>query len=257
MTYCVAMTVPEGLVFVSDSRTNAGVDQLATYSKMHQLLCTGERTFVLLSSGNLGTTQGVLSLLERDIKSGMLPNLATVPTLEEAAECIGIASTTEQHKHHEARKSLDGFMPEASFILGGQIRGSQPGLFLIYPEGNYVRATDTAPYLQIGETKYGKPILERAIGETVSLDTAARVALISMDSTLRSNATVGPPVELLMYQKDSMTSGVHYSFDQDDPYWVEMRRTWTETMRSAFARLPELPQHSDSPASVTRLDPKR
>jgi putative proteasome-type protease len=257
MTYCIAMTVDEGLVFVSDSRTNAGVDQLGTYSKMHQLLCNGERTFILLSSGNLGTTQGVLSNLDRDIKSGMLPNLATVPTLEEAAECIGIASTTEQQKHHQARKDLDGFKPGASFILGGQIRGSAPGIFLIYPEGNFVRATQTAPYHQIGEAKYGKPILERSLGEPVSLDTAARIGLISMDSTLHSNATVGPPIELLMYHTDSLGAGVHHTFNQDDPYWSEMRRTWTDNMRAAFARLPPLPEADQPSATVTRIDPNR
>ena len=235
MTYCVAMTVPEGLVFVSDSRTNAGIDQLATYSKMHQLLCTGERTFVLLSSGNLGTTQGVLSLLERDIKSGMLPNLATVPTLEEAAECIGIASTTEQHKHHEARKSLDGFMPEASFILGGQIRGSDPGLFLIYPEGNFIEATNDTPYLQIGEHKYGKPILDRVVTPQTTLSDATKAVLLSMDSTVRSNLSVGMPLDLVVIEKDACKVTESRRIDEGDTVFREMSAAWSIALKDAFS----------------------
>jgi putative proteasome-type protease len=257
MTYCISMAVPEGLVFASDSRTNAGIDQLGTFSKMHRLLCNGERTFILLASGNLGTTQGVLAALERDVNSGMLPNLATVPTLEEAAECIGLASTTEQQKHHQARKELDGFIPGASFIFGGQIRGAPPGIFVIYPEGNFVRATSSAPFHQIGETKYGKPIVERILGSELTLEMAARLALVSMDSTMRGNAAVGPPVELLLYHADSLGQGVHYAFAADDPYWAELTRTWANNIRLAFDGLPGLPADGSGLATVTQLDPQR
>jgi putative proteasome-type protease len=251
MSYCVAAIVDEGLAFVSDSRTNAGVDKLGTYSKMHRFFGDGERMFVLLSAGNLATTQGVIKNVERDIKSGTQPNLATVADLEEAAECVGLASVEEQKKY---RGPTENFVPEASFILGGQIRDQAPGIFMIYPQGNFVRSSAAAPYLQIGETKYGKPILDRIITHETSLRDALKCALVSMDSTMRSNATVGPPIELLIYEVDSFSKGLHYELGEDHPYLIALRDGWSERINAAFKALPDLPDLSSPLASVTRID---
>lgn len=251
MTYCVAALVDDGLVFVSDSRTNAGVDKLGTYSKMHRFFGDGERMFVLLSAGNLATTQGVVTNLERAIKSGTQPNLATVVDLEEGAECVGLASVEEQKKH---RGPTESFVPEASFIFGGQIRGERPSIFVVYPEGNFVRASAASPYLQIGEVKYGKPILDRIINSDTSLRDALKCALVSMDSTMRSNATVGPPIELLIYQTDMLSKGTHYVLEENHPYLIALRDGWNQRINEAFKALPDLTEIDAPLASVTRID---
>lgn len=253
MTYCIGIAVADGLVFVSDSRTNAGIDHISTHSKMHRYFGDGERSFVLLSAGNLATTQGVLTALERDIKSGNQPNLATVADLEEAAECIGHASTEEQKKHHRVRAEGDEFLPEATFIFGGQIAGERPAIFIIYPQGNFVRASEDAPFLQVGETKYGKPILDRVITHSTDFHSAVKCALVSMDSTLRSNATVGPPIEVLVYPRDSLGPGLHRILTEDDPYLAELKRAWSENIRQAFDALPSVPDIDLPTASVTSI----
>lgn len=251
MTYCVAAIVDEGLAFVSDSRTNAGVDKLGTYSKMHRFFGDGERTFMMLSAGNLATTQAVIKSLERHIKSGMQPNLATAADIEEAAECVGLASIEEQQKY---RGSSNGFVPEATFIFGGQIRDQEPGLFMIYPEGNFVRASTVSPYLQIGEVKYGKPILDRIITHATSLKDTAKCLLVSMDSTLRSNATVGPPIEALVYRKNSLSPGVHHPLEENHAYLVSLRENWSARINEAFRSLPDLHEVSVASASISRID---
>ena len=197
MTYCLAIRVDEGLIFASDSRTNAGADHVSTFSKMHTFEQPGERVMCLLSAGNLATTQAVLRNIRRDNERGKGPRLDSVRDLAEAAEYVGQLSRNEQRKHGGEGQPKEGFSPEATFILGGQIKGRQHQIYLVYPEGNYISATLQTPYLQIGELKYGKPILDRIVREGISLEVAARCALVSMDSTMRSNATVGPPVELL------------------------------------------------------------
>jgi len=251
MTYCVAAIVDEGLAFVSDSRTNAGVDKLGTYSKLHRFFGDGERVFVLLSAGNLATTQGVLKSLERNIKSGVQPNLATAADIEEAAECVGIASIEEQKKYRGAN---NGFAPEATFIFGGQIRDQEPGLFMVYPEGNFVGASTVSPYLQIGEVKYGKPILDRIISHSTSLADTAKCLLVSMDSTLRSNATVGPPIEALVYRRDTLARGIHYELEENHAYLVALREGWNARINEAFRSLPDLQDVNLTSASVTRID---
>lgn len=251
MTYCVAAIVDQGLSFVSDSRTNAGVDKLGTYSKLHRFFGDGERFFTLLAAGNLATTQGVLKTLERNIKSGLQPNLATAADIEEAAECVGLASVEEQKKY---RGATSGFAPEATFIFGGQIRGHQPGLFMIYPEGNFVGASTVSPYLQIGEVKYGKPILDRIISHSTSLSDTAKCLLVSMDSTLRSNATVGPPIEALVYRSDTLAKGVHYELEENHSYLVALREGWNSRINEAFRSLPDLHDLELASASVSRID---
>ena len=255
MTYCLAIDVEDGLVFASDSRTNAGADQLGMHSKMHRFGSRGERLLVLLSAGNLATTQGVVARIERDIKNHALVNLMNVEDMHAAAEYVGGVSTEEQRKYRAKRDGSDEeFVPEATFILGGQMRGADAGIELIYPEGNFVRASQAAPFLQIGEVKYGKPILDRLLTRQTTLDAAVKCALVSMDSTMRSNANVGPPLECLAYRTDSLSAGLHRVFAEDDDYLLKLRRAWSDNIRTAFDNLPKAPAApAGAAANVARL----
>lgn len=252
MTYCLAIRVDEGLVFASDSRTNAGADHISTYSKMHRFGGEGERTLTLLSSGNLATSQGVVARVRRDIRSSARTTLLNVEDLRAAAEYVGGLSTEVQEKHRGPRPGSGSaeFVPEASFILGGQIRGERPGIEHIYPEGNFVRASVSTPFLQIGEVKYGKPILDRIITRRTTLDAALKCALVSMDSTVRSNATVGPPVEYHVYRADTFSRGTHNLLVEDDEYLLRLRRAWAENIRTAFQDLPSAPVVAEDEATV-------
>lgn len=236
MTYCVAIKIDEGLIFASDSRTNAGVDQLATYSKMFSYGIEGQRSFILLTAGNLATTQAVTSQIANDIKRGFLPNLYSVSDMVEAAEYIGQLSVAQQQKHAVGGANA-GIDASASFILGGQVANDEPALFMIYPAGNFINATPESPYQQIGEVKYGRPILDRIIDRSTSLEEAALCALVSMDSTMRSNATVGPPVEVLIYRRDSFDIGRRFCFSADNPYLGELKMAWDEKIKEAFHEL--------------------
>jgi len=236
MTYCLAITVDKGLVFASDSRTNAGVDHLSTYTKMFTFGIEGERAFVVLTAGNLATTQSVIAQLKRDIKQGNQPNFNSVQDMTEAAEYLGRLSSAQQQKHVQTSAG-SSFDASASFILGGQIAGDNHHVFMIYPEGNFIMATPENPYQQIGEIKYGKPILDRIITRETSLEQAALCALVSMDSTMRSNATVGPPLDILLYEKDSLSVRRHFIFQADDSYLLELKAAWDEKIKEAFSRL--------------------
>ncbi|MGD8415651.1 MAG: peptidase [Pseudomonadales bacterium] len=233
MTYCLSIAVDAGLVFISDSRTNAGVDRVSTYSKMHRF-GVGERRFVLLSAGNLATTQGVVTLMQRHIKQGLPRSLATVTDMADAADYVGECSTIQQEKHGSASSF------EASFIIGGQVPDETPSTFLVYPQGNHITTSSETPYLQIGESKYGKPILDRIIRPGSTLDTAALCGLVSMDSTMKSNLTVGPPIELLVYERDSFSLQRHYVFRADSDYLKEINKLWDQNLREAFNRLPPI-----------------
>jgi putative proteasome-type protease len=238
MTYCLAVKVNDGLVFASDSRTNAGVDYISTYRKMHVFGVPGERLLVLLASGNLATTQAVVNAIQRDLEdASVAENLHTFHYLFDAAHYVGRIS---QRVQAEYRASLaeDKISAEASFILGGQIHGRDPSIYLIYPQGNYISASNDKPYLQIGETKYGKPILDRIIRPETSLEDAARCALVSIDSTMRANISVGPPVELVIYKRDELEIGRRVSLDYDTPMFRDMQKRWNEGLRRAFDRLP-------------------
>lgn len=234
MTYCVAVKLKTGMVFVSDSRTNAGVDNVSSYSKMYSFGVPGERQFVLMASGNLATTQAVMMQIKRDIKQNVMPNLMTVENISDAAEYIGMTSRAQQEKITHA----NGANFEANFIIGGQIKGHKHACYMVYPQGNYITTSLDTPYLQIGEEKYGKPILDRIIKPGSSLETAAMCALVSMDSTMRSNLTVGPPIELTIYDMDSFQPGRYYRFDEDSEYFREMHRTWDKLLKEAFKKLP-------------------
>lgn len=259
MTYCLGIAVDAGLVFASDSRTNAGADQISTHGKMHRFHAQGERTLVLLSAGNLATTQAVLATIERHIRQQARRNLMNVEDMQAAAEYVGAVSTEEQQRHRQPGPTAEEFAPEATFILGGQIRGDAPRIELIYPQGNFVRSSPTTPYLQVGEVKYGKPILDRIVERSTSLGAALKCALVSMDSTMRSNATVGPPVEYLIYQADTFAAGVHDALAEDDGYLLRLRRSWADNIRTAFERLPAPPASAGTEdgtvprGNVTRL----
>jgi putative proteasome-type protease len=252
MTYGVAVKVDEGLVFVSDSRTNAGADQIRTYGKMHRFCGDGSRFFVLLTAGNLATSRAVVDRLHRNIDEGAKVSLRTVARLTDAADYIGQMSLEEQRKYAKGGKGRSKFSPGASFILGGQIQGQGHSILLIYPEGNYIPVSRHAPFLQIGEDKYGKPILDRIIKPDLSLVVAARCALVSMDSTMRSNATVGPPIDLLMYRADTQRPGNQVSFGEDDEYLRALRRAWQDSLKEAFAKLPKLPLSAPSVRLIDR-----
>ena len=235
MTYCVAVAPSAGIVFTSDSRTNAGVDDVSTYSKMYQFGVDGQRQFVVLCSGNLATTQGVVSKIRRDIKEFAPVNLMTVQHMRDAADYVGTLSQNHQEKHAAA-----GANYEASFIIGGQIMGGKHSVYLVYPQGNHITTSKDTVYLQIGESKYGKPILDRITSPSTSLDTSSLCALVSMDSTMRSNLTVGPPIEVAIYEKDSFVIKRRYRFEEDSEYLRELKRCWDANLKDAFSNLPPI-----------------
>lgn len=237
MTYCLACKVNDGLVFASDSRTNAGVDYINTYSKMYRFQHAEDRVIVILTSGNLATTQAVINALHRDIDEHNEVNLYNVNYLFDAAHYVGRLSQRVQ-KEHTPALSAHNISAEASFVLGGQIQGRDTQLYLIYPEGNYISVSEDTPFVQIGETKYGKPILDRVIRPTTSLEDTARCALVSLDSTMRSNISVGPPVELAIYKKDSFMIGQHISLSNDTPFFMNLQKSWNDGIREAFIGLP-------------------
>jgi putative proteasome-type protease len=232
MTYCLAIKLNAGLVFVSDSRTNAGVDQISTYSKMHTFGINGQRQFCLLTAGNLATSQGIVNQLKHDINQGMPMSLMTMKTLEDAADYVGQVSVMQQ------QKTGGGPDFEASIIFGGQIQGAPPDVVLIYPQGNHISTSRTTPFLQIGESKYGKPILDRIIAPETALHTAVLCGLVSMDSTMRSNVTVGPPIEVLAYATDSYVLKNRLALDEDSDYLRELKRNWDARLKDAFRSLP-------------------
>ncbi len=201
MTYCLGLVLDQGLVVASDSRTNAGVDYVTTFSKLHVFTPAPDRIFMLLSAGNLATTQEVLNRIRRDLKQpGEDANLLSARYLFEAAEYVGKVSLGVQRDHGPALQQ-SGVSAETTLILGGQIAGEAHGLFLIYPQGNYFAASPETPYLQIGENKYGKPALDRIATPKLSLDDGARLCVVSLDATSRSNVTVGPPFEVAVYPR--------------------------------------------------------
>lgn len=248
MTYCIAVSVKDGLVLTSDSRTNAGIDNVSVHCKMHVVATNDDRKIVLLSAGNLATTQAVLDQLRRDIKERAETNLNTVHYLSEAAEYLGHVSLEKQRRHPNSGQN--GFFPAATFLLAGQI-GKQPhGAYLVYPEGNYITTSVQTPYLQIGENKYGKPVLDRILSIDTPLDQAAMCSLISMDSTMRSNVSVGPPVDILIYHKDSLEFNEYYQFQEGDDYLLNLRRIWQEKLSEAFAALPQLNRQTAKPFPI-------
>jgi putative proteasome-type protease len=236
MTYCVAICVNAGMVLCSDSRTNAGVDQISTYSKMFRYELGPDRQFVIMTAGNLATTQASMAQLKKDIRQKSLVNLNNVSTIGDAADYLGDVSVAQQDKHSGSSRSAF----HATFILGGQIGGSEHRIVMIYPEGNHITSSKDTPYLQIGESKYGKPILDRIVSLETTLDTAALSALVSMDSTMRSNLSVGPPIELVLYKANSFSLESYYRFEEDSEYLRELKKSWDYRIREAFHKLPPI-----------------
>ncbi|MBF0469798.1 MAG: peptidase [Gammaproteobacteria bacterium] len=244
MTYCLGIKVNDGLVLASDSRTNAGVDYVNTYSKMFRFELGPQRIFVIVTSGNLATSQEVIQRLQHDLSNpAATTNLNTVPTLFEAAKYLGQTSQMVQEEHATAlqRSGING---ESYFILGGEISGQPHGIFLVYAQGNCISPSDENPFLQIGETKYGKPILDRVISPLTSLEDASRAALVSIDSTIRSNITVGPPVEISIVKQGCFQVNQYLKLEEQDIFYKSMTQRWNEGLRDSFNTLPRFPWES-------------
>ena len=239
MTYCVATMIDAGIVFASDSRTNAGVDNISTFRKMKTFERPGERALVIVNSGNLAITQATINHLEQAIRRNTEPHLMSVYSMYDVAELVGTALREVRHRDGPflMENNVDG---SANFIVGGQIAGEYQRLFLVYAEGNFIEATAETPYFQIGEVKYGKPIIDRVIRADTNMDDAIKCVLVSFDSTMRSNLTVGMPIDMTCYDRDSLQIGRSHRFDDRDPYMQSLRQTWGEGVRRAFAQLPNI-----------------
>lgn len=235
MTYCLAVSVDAGMVFCSDSLTNAGIDQVSTYSKMFRFGIDGQKQFVILTAGNLATSQATIARINSDIKLNASHNLLNMPSVEDAADYLGDLSREQQEK-----RTIEGKKFEASFIIGGQIADNKHEILLVYPEGNHITSSADTPFLQIGESKYGKPILDRILTPELNLDTSAMCALVSMDSTMRSNLGVGPPIETLIYETDSLALDTPHRFEADSEFLRDLHRIWDERLKEAFRQMPPI-----------------
>lgn len=239
MTYCVGVRLDRGLIFMSDSRTNAGIDNVSVFRKMFTWSTPGERVITIMTAGNLATTQALVSLLDERAKvpADRNPTILEVPTMFQVATLVG-------ETLRELVRTQSGGSPhaEAAFgatlIVGGQIGDMDPRLFLVYPEGNFIEATDDTPFFQIGETKYGRPILLRAYDKDMTFEDAAKLLILSFDSTLKANLSVGMPLDLQIYEVDSLQVGEERRIEQDDAYFNEISSGWSEALRTAFHSLP-------------------
>ena len=239
MTYCVAIRLKDGMIFASDTRTNAGVDNIATFRKMYQYGIAGERFLSLQTAGNLATSQAVFGKIQQAINQNAKRNLHNATSLFDAAQMVGECVREVTSYTQTLAQESGGFT--SSFILGGQIKGQSPEIFMIYPEGNCIKATTDTPFFQLGESKYGKPILDRSIDYNSSLQEALRAILISYDSTLRSNLSVGLPIDLIVYKNDSLTLPAGKRIDEHDEYFNLLRRRWSEGLRQILLDMPHSP----------------
>jgi putative proteasome-type protease len=240
MTYCVGVLLGDGIIFASDSRTHAGVDNFAKFCKMTVFERAGDRVIILLSSGNLAGTQAVTGVLTQrcDVDDGT-PNLWKARTMFDVAGLISDAMRQIERRDGPHLQQSD-LRFDASFIFGGQIKGEPPRLFRVYAEGNFIEAGLDTSFLQTGEAKYGKPIIDRVITPTTSLSDATKCVLVSFDSTMRSNLSVGMPIDLVCYDRDALRVGRRRRFDQGDPYFTALSKEWSEGVRAVFTQLPEL-----------------
>jgi len=239
MTYCLGIITNAGLVLAADSRTNAGVDYISTYQKLFDFSVPGDRAIFLCTSGSLSMTQGALTLMERDIRAKEEISLQTLPSLYEVARYIG-QKLRQLQDEDRAWLEKDNVDYSCNIILGGQIRGAEPELYLIYSQGNFIQAFKETPFLQIGETKYGKPILDRILTFDTPLSAAAKCALLSIDSTMKSNISVGPPINLLMYEANSFHVRYELKLQIGAPYLAKIRKLWEISLREAFDRMPDI-----------------
>ncbi|MEI7806454.1 MAG: peptidase [Hyphomicrobiales bacterium] len=248
MTYCCGILVQGGLVMIADTRTNAGLDNVSTFRKLHVWTEPGERIMALASSGNLSLSQTVRSTLTEGVENpdtGEIETLMNAPTMFQAAQRIGRTirriNGTEGAALNAAEVEYD-----VAFLFGGQIKGERLRLFMIYPAGNFIECTTDTPYLQIGEHKYGKPVLDRAISFKTDVYDALKIGLISMDSTMRSNLGVGLPIDLLVVQRDACNSELNYRIEPGEPYFQDLRERWSGALRAAHIAIPRPPYVNQS-----------
>jgi len=238
MTYCVAMSLDAGMIFASDSRTNAGVDQIARFSKMRVFAREGNRVIVTLSSGNLSLTQNAVNILEQKARGGdSALNLWNAESMFDVARMLGDA-LREVKTRDGPYLALNNIDPNANFIVGGQIKGEPARLFDVYSEGNFIEATPETCYFQIGESKYGKPVIDRVVNRRTSLLDATKCTIVSFDSTMRSNISVGLPIDLLVYETNSLSVRIQRRIEAD-PYFQMVHNQWGEGLRRVFAQLPD------------------
>jgi len=236
MTYCVAVKIDAGLVFASDSRTNAGVDHISTFRKTYIFEVPGDRAIVVLTSGNLSISQSVINRLERARYLNDTESLWNTTSMYNAACLVGEALRQVQQRDGPAL-AASGIEAASSFVIGGQIRGEWARLFHVYPQGNFIEATDDALYFQLGEAKYGKPILDRVIAGASPLNEAIKCILVSYDSTMRSNISVGAPIDLTFIPRDTLQVALTQRIEEDDPYFLMVRKQWGVGLRRAFVGL--------------------
>jgi putative proteasome-type protease len=246
MTYCCGILVRDGLVMIADTRTNAGLDNVSTFRKLHVYTVPGERVMALASSGNLSLSQTVRSMLTEGVdnpENGERETLLNAPTMFQAAQRIGRAIRTIQEVEGKALEEAD-VDHAVAFLFGGQIKGERLRLFMIYSAGNFIECTTDTPYLQIGEHKYGKPVLDRAISFDTDVYDSLKIGLISMDSTMRSNLAVGLPIDLLVVRRDTCVSEVNYRIEPGEPYFQDLRERWSAALRAAHIAIPRPPYRS-------------
>ncbi len=234
MTYCMGFKLQQNIVLISDSRTSAGIDDVSVYSKMWRYGIPGQRQFALCSAGNLATTQAVIARLERDIADQEKQNLCNVKDMQAAAEYLGKVSV-------ESQKQNTGGGPvfESTFLFAGEILGSPANLFHVYSAGNFIACSAQVPFLQIGETKYGKPILDRLLRRELPVDRAILCGLVSMDATIKSNLSVGPPIEIYVLDEGSLLEGRHVLLEEKSEYIDSLRNKWNSLMSEALDKLPK------------------
>lgn len=243
MTYCCGILVRDGLVMMADTRTNAGLDNISTFRKLHVFSSPGDRIMAIATAGNLAISQSVISTLNEgfeDPTTGEVETLMNAPTMFQAAQRIGRA-IREVHKLEGNALRAEDISFDVSFLFGGQIKGARMRLFMIYTAGNFIECTTDTPYLQIGEHKYGKPVLDRAISYDVDLYDALKVGLVSMDSTMRSNLGVGMPIDILLVRPDVLDAEVNYRIEAGEPYFHDLRSRWSAALRAAHQSIPRPP----------------
>jgi putative proteasome-type protease len=243
MTYCVGILVHDGLVMVADTRTNAGLDNISVFRKLHTFSKPGERIMAIASAGNLSLTQSVISQLSEGLENpetGERETLLNAPTMFQAAQRIG-RSIRMLHQIEGTVLEASDVKFDVSFLFGGQIKNDRMRLFMIYSAGNFIECTTDTPYLQIGEHKYGKPVLDRAITYDIDLYDALKIALVSVDSTMRSNLSVGMPLDILVARRDACDAELRYRIEPGDPYFADMRDRWSAALRAAHNSIPRPP----------------
>jgi putative proteasome-type protease len=254
MTYCCGILVHEGLVMIADTRTNAGLDNISVFRKLHTFTEPGERIMAIAAAGNLSFTQSVLSILREGLENpatGERETLMNAPTMFQAAQRIGRAIRRVHQEEDSALEAAD-VKYDVSFLFGGQIKGERPRLYMIYSAGNFIECTTDTPYLQIGEHKYGKPVLDRAIHYDVELYEALKTSLISMDSTMRSNLGVGLPIDVLVVRTDVCDADLNHRIEAGEPYFHDLRSRWSAALRAAHQNIPRPPYKTESEPKTSK-----